>query len=104
MNHSLTSWYLAKISKMALAFLVRWLWRQGYLTHPWKGLGVPGTRVFRRQDEQGMATTGKVQLLLLPSLTEARSSGGAGEAAALGSQGDGVARRVALREARQAGP
>ena len=30
---------------MALAFLVRWLWRQGYLTHPWKGLGVPGPRV-----------------------------------------------------------
>ena len=70
------------------------------MTHPWKGLGVPGTRVFVRQDEQRMATTGKVQLLLLPSLTEARSSGGAGEAAALGSQGDGVARRVALREAR----
>jgi len=70
------------------------------MTHPWKGLGVPGTRVFGRQDEQGMATTGKVQLLLLPSLTEARSSGGAGEAAALGRQGDGVARRVALREAR----
>ena len=33
-----------------------------------------------RQDEQGMATTRKVQLLLLPSLAEARSSGGAGEA------------------------